>query len=517
MDSPVDKLIHHMLFANYLQSKSLLPLFEFNDDDNFGYRLELEMTQSNLVFAVPNNSMAFHLCSSEEAKETLFDNYPILNFLSFQNYRLVGGACVNALRGSKDASCDLDFFPLVGKIQDTIQKESKANQIFESFIYEIQNFHETNKEDGSLQISYIRNEDCTTIFIRCDYGAMLKIQFVHRAFETEQQMVESADLFPSQILFDGTRFLCTYGALLSFRSNIIPIDISRNSASFVHRIFKYFQCKKFIIAFPGLDKNEVKANFIGGKFLTPSGFSLKERYGFFSMSLNVINVEKSYYADSPHTNSVRLASFNLLCHLNDKPVCLFAHSAKEFLSFPKKTKVAKSFGKVIHLSKEISRSTFKLFFGPLARDAMVAHFDEDEEKYSELIRERTEILEQEMREKFEALQKIKWKMTNPGMQKGSLLLAKDFYGYNYNEFRLLINTPIRIAILALKRFRSTMLSRIPKDVLFLILNQLELSTFREEELALHQSIQPRRGLPVPDFEDHQNRDAGFDEWESDDL
>ena len=62
-----------------------------------------------------------------------------------------------------------------------------------------------------------------------------------------------------------------------------------------------------------------------------------------------------------------------------------------------------------------------------------------------------------------------------------------------------------------------MLSRIPKDVLFLIFNQLELMTFQEEEMELHQLIHPKEGLPVPHFEEDLDENIKFEDWDEDDL
>jgi len=518
----IDKLIHHMLVANHLQRRSLLPLLTYTEKDIGCYHLQNEIRGSDSVFSEIDRSI--HLYTPEEARERLFKQYPILKILSFQNYRLVGGSCLNGLRNHIDRGADLDFFPLISEMGDLIETEVKANAIYASFMFEIQHFYDTNQNDG-WQITYLRNEDCTTIFIRQDDYSMLKIQFVHRIFRSEQQMIESADLFPSQILFDGNSFRCTYGALLSLKTNILPIDISRNSASFAHRIEKYHKQKLFILAFPGLDKFTVQQNLNRDKFSTPWGFNFKKKtneIGAFSLVLDRVvgQREQAFYAFSPASNSKRLAKFNLLAYLKNAPISVFAHSAKEFLIAPKKTEIAKCFMKIMNLEGEASRNAFKFFFGATARDAYIAHFDQNEDFFSSLLETRVKELQEGIDKKFQSLERITWKTINPGKQTGDFLHPMSFYGALHNGYRIAVNTKTRITLLAVKRFRSSMLSRIPKDVLFLILDQMALENFEQEKLELGNLIQTKPGLPLPNFdlEDWQNdveEWQDYDSWEDD--
>jgi hypothetical protein len=520
----VNLLLKHMLYANHLQRKTnSFPLIDLDQFSGKSYSLRQPMHQIHATFCIhreyPGSGNIFQTI---EAKRRLEDIFPIIQFLNFKNYRLVGGSCISAIRGTINGHIDLDFFPLVGEIKDLIQRETRANEIYKEFLNEVQKIYDRYYSE-SHTISFVRSEDCTTIFLY-EETPVTKIQFVHRAFQSEMEMVNSADLMPCQILYDGERFRCTYSAMLSLQTNIIPVDFTRFSPSFAHRLEKYCKEKHFILAFCGLDRDEIWRDCseeFDDRWISklPSGIYFdKSAIGadFVGMRVLLGNEPKAFYSSSPSQNPKRLGKFNLVSFLNGRSLHLFANSAREMILAPKKTKIGKVFSRMTSIEGDLYRTSFKFFFGEtLARDACIAHFDGNKTEYEKLVQQRTVQIEKEMNDQFSCLRQLKWRLTARFSQTiGSMnpvkMTASEFYGAGYNGFKIPICRPEKVLLKMAWKSKSSIISRLPKDVLQKIFLLLDLAEFERQKVEINSLFKFKKELPRPD-QGYFNADFDGDE------
>lgn len=591
----LEELLRHMFFVSNLHKK--IGQVELIDTDTFkgkGFDFTEQFEKCPVVFAGDDALHVPVIKSSQEAIKKLFIRFPVLGGLSFKNYRLVGGACVNYLRTSGYTD-DIDFFPLVERYHnesDSI-REGRAQQIYVDFLREVEKIYKKSLEAQYNFVVY-RNEDCTTILMTCKahvHGTKtkkrnIKIQFVHRAFDSESQMLLCSDLLASQILFDGSQFRCTYAAMLCLKSNIIPVDFSSASTSMAYRLHKYSSNKGFLLAFCGLEPVQIKkllkqkralqkANTMMTSKLTrheksirtpeelrqlwldsviklPCGlvinksstgghhqgrefsnvfrvdvdFHCKEKD---RMSITVANADYSDYSGmSDLEKGGELGQINVEAFIDGKQLHVYSNDVCGFLKAPKTTNIHLSFAQLCHIKKDLLIGEIKRLFGSHGRDAVVAYFDKDVESYNAVVHKRVAELKEGMTPLFQALQRVKWRMVEPGAQAiGSMrpvkITARQGYGDLYRPFVCSHLWDVKMTIIsALRRKMSEkqclLVQYLGKDIIKLIFLHLDVA-YATEQSALYYSLCLEE-VSKPEFEPVDvvvRHPADWDSYESEDA
>lgn len=263
-----------ILFLSSFQRKlKHCPLIEVNQfigfEDQSNFELEKDLIYSGTF---REGSILEGMCGPIDKIEK--NVFPYIRDLSFNGYCLAGGAPSWAVHsGFLYTDMDLDFFPVVGECTGNnwkIEKLEKAKKIYNDFSLEMKNLKEKLGEHFSLLIW--QNENCTTFSFYHDYRKMykdknakcdrcqnkincpfFKLSFIHRAYNTPDQILQGFDLPAAQVLYDGFQFKMSYAALLSLHYSIIPVDVSSASDSFYRRLYKYNYNKNFRLVFCGLD------------------------------------------------------------------------------------------------------------------------------------------------------------------------------------------------------------------------------------------------------------------------
>lgn len=510
IDINLPEFYRHMLLANFLQRRdNTQKLINTQDFAGDGIHFTEELNKSDLIFFRDRGfGGSVAVAKTSRGKKNLVKSIPIVQYLSFNGYRLVGGACLSALRRSahqrNGEHFDLDLFPLVGEMSSRIEKEAKAQEIYKQILTEIDTIIRENFLPDTYKTFILRNEGCTTIHLRRQGADVVTIQIVHRAFETELQMLTSADLIPSQILYDGTAFFCTYPAMLALRTNSFPVDVSAASCSMGFRIRKYIKEKRFTVVLCGMNRSRIGETFksetasqedehknapqiilpigicvmaredmseffcdsLGGRqekriadVVTAQGQNGNPDFGIKGLDLTSV----SDY-DAIESRSGSTLGFVNLTNFFEGRVSTFSVCEKSILAFlsdPKIPDMTKSFRRAVDMHLELTRSATKLYYGEFAENAWLTRFREDDIEHEKLIEKRLEQIIAPMNEQAEKLKIIKWRIDNPGQQ-GSMqpvrMPARSFYtdfGDNtdepflsyYNGFHCTSDWPAKLTII----------------------------------------------------------------------
>src|SRR5579885_930160 len=514
--------LRYILFINSLDRK-IGNCNLINTDLFVGECIKLcnQIAESGIVFANNKFNEYSQIVTSKKAKAKLYSRVPFLEELSFKNYRLVGGACTSAVRESivGNVPDDVDFFPLVERVGNESEavREARVQQIYESFLREIEEIYKKNYS-AKYKFFIYRNEDCTTILINnsvrinaIDKHPILKmkIQFVHRVFETEAQMLLSSDLTASQILFNGQDFLCTTAGFLTLVTGIIPIDFSTASTSMGYRLFKYARHKNFLLAFCGFDAAEIKKIFASKKKLVDYLDEKKRKYTAFRRSVmtseerkqfwlsRIILVNNGLYIEKSHSPQIYhvdvdfnftfddngiskaigsadysgydsmkieeggdLAQNNLTAFFAGRPLFVYSRTVDGLLENACVTDISDAFRQMANIDFELKRDQITSFFGEHAEHALLAHFHRDEDEYSTIVENRIDELNTQMKPLFAKLRRVKWRMSDPGAQcigsmKPIKISAREGYGEYYSPFLITYAWELKREIVHAFRRRGT--------------------------------------------------------------
>jgi hypothetical protein len=278
---PLIKASKGILFLTNLQRKmKYCPLIEVDsfvgtyDKISLG---EAMTTKENNIFGILyNNGNTEVRINTENAIDKIrFELFPFIRLLKFDGYCLAGGAALWAVSNSYDSPDDLDFFPVVGEFDGSYWKDHKierARKIYQGFLAEMIKLEQGLKHHSLL---VWQNQNSTTFSFYNDYRKKsrpynedneddeanykskhlrdFKISFIHRAYDTPDQILKGFDLAPSQFLYDGKSFKCSPAAAWSVVYGILPVDVSSASDSFYTRLQKYHTLKGFSLIFAGFD------------------------------------------------------------------------------------------------------------------------------------------------------------------------------------------------------------------------------------------------------------------------
>jgi len=528
------ELLRHMLFVSNHQRK--FKNVQLIDTHTFAgpcFNFEKELPTSPFIFgSLSRGHHRAQILYTEDAIEKLHIEFPIIEHMKFKNYRLVGGACVSILRsvsGYDKSIDDIDFFPLVdqtGKAYHEI--EAEIERIYVEFIEEIDTI---NRLHLKRNIFIYRGEDCTTIILLHEGDVdgrlgQMKIQFVHRVFHSEAQMLLSSDMMPSQILFDGKKFLCTHAAMCSLKTGIIPVDSSSASTSMGSRLNKYACKKDFVLAFCGLERKSItetaqakakellekkdkirrlgklaknaltterkQQDWLESCIVLPMGVCLEARSNDNSVTMLPLlpngareedgfaeTVASACYYDHNlvgNENVEYLMSVNIRNVIEGKPVFLSARTVDSFLKgFYLETDNRRVFSLMVDHKLDLKREEMKLLFGDLALEAANAYFSNNLKRYYDIAHRRGSELDEVIINRMEELKVIKWRIVDPGAQThGSMrpvkMTARQAYGKYYSPFHCTNIWEQKMTIISAfrrgkKKEPDCLLTLLPRDIL----------------------------------------------------
>lgn len=121
------------------------------------------------------------------------------------------------------------------------------------------NGDDQNPNSKNFRVYVKRNQHTTTVCTeymdegKCYTIMGIDIQFIHRIYPRKDMIIGGFDLGCCSYMYDGEELLTTPLGAWCLVNNAFPIDISRRSTSFEHRIIKYTRKYGFTPLFPGLD------------------------------------------------------------------------------------------------------------------------------------------------------------------------------------------------------------------------------------------------------------------------
>lgn len=439
--------------------------------------------------------------NSSRAEIRLNEVFPTFSNLKFDGYCLAGGAALWAIRKFDRHSVsnpnDLDFFPVVGEVSGNNwknEKQDRARQIYEKFVLEMKEI-ETQLVHFNLLVW--ENENCTTFSFqhssikahenldnKCQYcirqsAYEIKFSFIHRAYDTPEQIVQGFDFAPSQVIYDGKTFKCSYAAAFSICHNSLPVDISAASDSFYARLNKYNSEKCFNLIFPGLDSRKIGMERYSSKQKNSNPFRVKFPKGanlwIGDYNHNVFNLG---YGENPtidpqamnkETDYGDIAEI-LLCQNEDYLVKQFL---KTGMVYGKKKScsaeyqyldIERGIRKICAFDERLPISTFELLqlFSPVFEEdldeAMLLYLKREQFKFNPLLEKHLpKIINLYETKKSKP---ISFMVDEPGMQiRRSFnpvdLTARVFYGHYYNGFHCTPDWPARCQIIIAYRKERT--------------------------------------------------------------
>lgn len=202
----------------------------------------------------------------------LLKNYPVV---------AAGGAVFKAIYYMKqDSDVDIYFYG-----NYTAEKA-------EEYLVEIMCYFENKYKEPKKNIKFERNQGVTNIIV--DY--VKKYQFIHRVYPTKISIVGGFDLQCSSVYYDGNQYSTTpLGAwCIANRTNIFLH--TRRSASYSHRMKKYYNKYSCSILLMNTTYEKLKHNYAITRYV--DNFSISKMYGVYGLTstLDTNDYESGYGA-----------------------------------------------------------------------------------------------------------------------------------------------------------------------------------------------------------------------------
>jgi hypothetical protein len=499
----------NILFLSSLQRKlKHCPLIDLEKFSKVNNTPEYKwLTDASIVCAVISGRI-FTLVSKEHALKNI-EEHLFYGFrdLSFDGYCLAGGAAMWAIRNIGDynhSSSDMDFFPVVGEITGNnwqSEKQARALQIYEKFCQEMIRL---KKRLFHYKLLIWKNDNCTTFSFYHDYKLsaqkiakdcplclhgleqkIIKLSFIHRAYNTPDQILQGFDFPAAQVLYDGTTFKCSYAALWSLHYNVLPVDVSSASDSFYARLHKYGYQKGMMLTFPGmnyeLSKTRAKTHkpWKGDTFriLFPKGANLWFGNGHNGFNLGYGNNDPRSNPIADPENMAKESDYGDAAEYVMAQKEIFElHSTKQYLlhgEIHRRKRSCQEPFQAPDIEMAIRRlcsfdennkafdvgQFFPKIFGEDAEKAIVYYTMRQQEKFNWLLEGKIFDILREYQTKI-ASDVVKFKVDEPGMQTRRSfhpvdLTARGFYGEYYNGFHCTVDWQAKCQILvAYKKERT---------------------------------------------------------------
>lgn len=179
-------------------------------------------------------------------KKSYLVKYPELNRITFSNILIAGGSVARHVRNKHDPDCDVDMFIYGLDTEQAVIK--RVYEIVEALVCA----YTPGKYDKAFRITKTMN------YVQVDCGSRA-YQIIFRGYKAKADVLYGFDIAPSCVGFDGKTFLTTDFGLCAYKYGISPVDIRRQSTSFMSRLDKYFSM--FPIVLPELDMSAVWAQW----------------------------------------------------------------------------------------------------------------------------------------------------------------------------------------------------------------------------------------------------------------
>jgi len=504
----MEDICKKILFLSSFQRKlKECPLIEVNKFLGLQDNAKL-MQQDEILFSEMFREVGIlqHLTNPIDKIKTFLFLY--IDNLKFNGYCLAGGAPSWAIHSDQVyVNMDLDFFPVVGECVGNNWKDekfNKAKKIYDDFYLEMMTLKE--KLGPHYDLLIWQSDNCTTFSfyhdfkklayndrnVKCDYCqgeekyiSSFKLSFIHRAYNTPEQILQGFDLAASQVLYDGFQFKMTYAAYLSLFYSIVPIDVSSASDSFYSRLYKYSSNKNYSLVFNGLDidkfRNEKKrcqnngpsfriefpkGSYIWQNFHEETYVHLCLGYGNNHKDTKVdpgSMTKESDYGDAGEYTMALTENFNF-CGL--KHFLLTGRVLKRKWSTDgtfNAADIEKALREICSFKTNTDAfligQLFPKIFGEDTNDAILAFACRDSEKFNILFDKYLSLLLQRYKTAI-IEQDLSFLVDEPGMQiRRSFnpvdLTARGFYGKYYNGFHCTMDWPAKCQILIAYRKERT--------------------------------------------------------------
>lgn len=463
----------------------------------------------------------FIICKDAEAIARLTSFCPLIHFLSFRDYCIAGGAASWAVRKCEDSRSDppgdIDIFPIVQKGENDEIDQRLGDETLIRFLEEISCIYDAHyKETYSLH--WCRSSSCTTIELvdrnlRGEHP--MKIQFIHRLYESPAQIIGGFDFAASQVFFDGQAFYCSYIAMLSLHTGIMPLDFTRIGASWPYRLKKYSSSKGFEFLAPALNTKKLTED--PAPFQRSVCLSLHSREQFrvkmsFEFDQSGSKEEGPSFKqewfrayrhnegdDDPSDIYARsVARANTRNAISGKPILVTAPTIEALVydaqgsdtSYPWSV-----FQEAINKAKSTGKVDFALFeylYGKVAgREAALYCYDKKWDELDRLTRRIVADFQKVMEEEFRKHRHLVWNRCNAkNKQYGAFnphpLTEREFYGEHHNGFCFSPTFRQKLAFLwVLKNSHQTALPRLPREMVKKILETLDELVVKE---TLHNAL-----------------------------
>lgn len=482
--------IRFMYFIDSLEKK-IGDVRLVNTDHFYGLSLKIQsqIEKANTIFT----SAHFNSCkifSSEKSKNDLETSSPIIKFLSFRNYRLVGEACLKGLYGKDlDDSTNtnhLGFSLLVEKIanESVNLREMRIQKLYIDFLQEVEgiyNSEESLKDHYSFFI--YRNENSTVIILkplkkRSEHAwgekaiKAIKIKLSHQVFENEAQMLHVLHFMPYKVLFDGSKFKCTFAGMMAIKSVMLPVDFSSSDVSFAKNLYFLGSDREIQVVFPGLSSDFLQQN--REVFNFPLGLELRRLGSLLLLGFDHYNKYQEEIEDFEDIPEINVNYF-----LKKTPLVICARTVSDLISSPEIPEIDSAFICLSDISQNYTRKDFKELFGEHALKAFIAHFEEDQKNYVNFVLLRIEELKAQMIPILEALKVVRFHEPIPSVR----IPAREAYGNSYNSFVCAAYWEAKQEILCAMKYKSNcaLVRMLDKNMIRLIFFQLDLMYAKEQK------------------------------------
>lgn len=273
-----------------LQNNKLICPEDFQSDVDY-------IKLSNTMIIDPISSSKLKIKTNEEFVVECERKYPFLKGLDMSNVALCGGFVRSILLKQKVKDFDFFFYDSINEysyvsrfkklLQDTISKVKEFDNnlkfgmfykplynVFELICYEdptnhinndftLDNFdiydfmslqHYLNRNNPNYD-DYQTKNDSNYFEDNDDKGIKMRyrFQYILCKYRSIEKILESFDMFPSKVAYDGKQVYFTEKSLRAYKYMINEINLDGGSELFKHRLNKYFKYG-FSIVFPSNDR-----------------------------------------------------------------------------------------------------------------------------------------------------------------------------------------------------------------------------------------------------------------------
>lgn len=268
-DEPKIKISEHLKHFFHLEflwrKDRLAPLMNLEETrtfiDRYNYlKYEMDMPYVEYITHhngyIDNNGVYQPYFNYEEMSDRLKMIEDVLDLYP-DNLFLCGGALVSAMSGEPINDYDIFF---------CCKDYKEAESILDHCLKYIYTVYQDKEGHGYQKIDVGISQGVITVkYFLTGYDKWITVQFIRRVYENPFQMLSGFDFWACQHGWNSKMgyFTIPTGAF-SLASMSFPVDTTKRSFTYEHRLEKYFK-RQFRILLPGVEKNHKTA------IITPDG------------------------------------------------------------------------------------------------------------------------------------------------------------------------------------------------------------------------------------------------------